>query len=50
MKDYKEITESLFKRRDKYLEEQKKKKGQEESKNTGKVILKGQTGHFDIKI
>ena len=26
MKDYKEITESLFKRRDKYLEEQKKKK------------------------
>ena len=31
-------------------QEQKKKKGQEESKNTGKVILKGQTGHFDIKI
>ena len=31
-------------------QEQKKKKGQEETKDAGKVILKSQTGHFDIKI
>ncbi len=31
-------------------QQQKKKKGQEEEKNNGKVILKGQTGHFDMKI
>ena len=29
---------------------QKKKRQQEESKEPGKVILKGQTGGFDIKI
>ena len=31
-------------------QEQKKKKGREEPKDTGKVILKGQTSRFDIKI
>lgn len=31
-------------------QERKKKKGQEEPKDTGKVILKGQTSRFDIKI
>lgn len=31
-------------------QKQKKKKGQEETKDTGKVILKGQTSRFDIKI
>ena len=30
--------------------EQKKKERQEEPKETGKVILKGQPGRFDIKI
>jgi len=27
-----------------------RKKGQEEKKDDGKVVLKGQTSHFDIKI
>lgn len=31
-------------------QEQKKKKRQAETKDTGKVILKGQTSSFDIKI
>ena len=31
-------------------QEQKKKKGQEKQKDTGKVLLKGQTSRFDIKI
>ena len=31
-------------------QEQKKKKGQKEAKDTGKVVLKGQTSRFDIKI
>ena len=31
-------------------QEQKKKKEHDETKNTNKVILKGQPGHFDIKI
>jgi len=31
-------------------QEKKKKKGQEDTKDNGKVILKGQTSRFDIKI
>ncbi len=31
-------------------QEQKKKNEQDESKNTGKVRLKGQTNRFDVKI
>ena len=31
-------------------QEQKKKKGQDDAKDNGKVILKGQTSRFDIKI
>ncbi len=31
-------------------QEQKKKKGHEEAKDTGKVVLKGQMSRFDIKI